>query len=92
MLTKTQRLEVENKVLRESIDRIKKKLEERDQMPLRERFDESVMSSCLAYIGSAVNYDRCLKNELEFTEYLQRKIPGSNQEPGKSKNSSTSPL
>ena len=48
LLTKTQRLEVENKVLRESIDRIKKKLEERDQMPLRERFDESVMSSCLS--------------------------------------------
>ena len=92
MLTKKQRLKIENQVLRNSIEHIKKARDRMDQGPLGEVYNGTAVSRFLGSVDCAVDYGDCLKRKLEMAEYLQKENPGSSQEPGKSISSSTSPL
>lgn len=92
MLTELQHLQIENQVLRKSIEHIKRARDKMDQAPLGEVYNGTAVSRFLGSVDSAVDYEDFLKRKLEMAEYLQKKNPGRSKEPRKSKNSSTSPL
>lgn len=73
VLTKVQRLEVENQVLRDSIDHIKRARDKMDQAPLGEVYNGTAVSRFLGSVDSAVDYEDFLKRKLEMVEYLQKK-------------------
>lgn len=86
MLTKVQRLEIENQVLRESIELVRKARDRVDQAPLRKRYDGSMMSQLLGNIDCAVDYEDLLKRKAgDGGVSAKRKTPAEAKGPGKFK-------
>ena len=86
MLTKTRRLEIENQVLRETLENIRKDLEELDRTPLGERYSGRGVSRFLGYLTAELGHvEDALKSKLESEEWRSRKTknPGSSYKPGK---------
>lgn len=83
MLTKMQCLEVENKVLRESIGHIKDALERLDGVPSGREYDQIAIPRFLGHVEAAVHYEHALVYRLKQAEQLEKKNPGSRHKPGK---------
>ena len=91
MLTKVQRLEVENRILWESITDIKKALEELNKLPLGKRYSGTAPILCLGHIDAAVNIEKYLETALKAAE-AKEKPRQQHKGPGKSKETSMFPL
>lgn len=83
VLTKEQRLEVENQVLRDTIERVKKARDRMDQAPLGEVYNGAAISRFLGSVDCAVDYEGFLERQLEIAEYVHKNNPGDRQKPGK---------
>jgi len=80
VLTKTERLEIENQVLRESIGRIKNVVG-----MLGNTFDTMAVVRCLGSIDAAVDFEGYLQGKLEAAEDLKKgKPPAASISRGKS--------
>lgn len=81
MLTKVQRLEIENQVLRESIGHIKEALNRLDQVPSGREYDQLAIPRFLGHVEAAVRYEHALEYRLK--QARQQKNPGKIHKPGK---------
>lgn len=104
-LTKLQRLEVENCTLRSRLDKIKKAIAEYEMSTKKNRYNSAAWIECEAKIEVAVDFEDYLQKELEWAEhlleeypdydwkeFLKRRTPGTNQEPGAKTKTNTTPV
>lgn len=75
MLTKEQRLEVENKVLRYVISRVERAVAKLDGEASEDVLDDIAVVVFKARLEAAVDYHDYLKRELDFAEYLLQESP-----------------